>query len=66
MERNRLRYCIFSLARTYGQFEMFDIENTTNITASVIGGYTHWTEFKEITNHKYNVQLAYNIVGLYR
>ena len=29
---------------------------------SVIGGYTHWTEIKEISN--YHCGLAYNIVGL--
>ena len=40
------------------------LENTTNITASVIGGYTHWTEIKEISNYHYKPGLAYNIVGL--
>ena len=29
------------------------LENTTNISPAVIGGYTHWTEFKEITNYVY-------------
>ena len=37
--------------------------NSTNISPSFIG-YTHWTEFKEITNYEYQVGLAYNIVGL--
>ena len=37
--------------------------NSTNISPAFIG-YTHWTEFKEITNYKYNVQLAHNIVGI--
>ena len=40
------------------------LENTTNISPSIIGGYTHWTEFKEVSNYHYNVGLAYNIVGL--
>ena len=40
------------------------LENTTNISPAVIGGYTHWTEFKEITNYFYKPGLAYNIVGL--
>ncbi len=40
------------------------LENTTNISPAIIGGYTHWTEFKEITNYHYQVGLAYNIVGL--
>ena len=37
--------------------------NATNISPAIIG-YTHWTEFKEITNYEYQVGLAYNIVGL--
>ena len=37
--------------------------NSTNISPAFIG-YTHWTEFKEITNYEYQVGLAYNIVGL--
>ncbi len=37
--------------------------NSTNISPVFIG-YTHWTEFKEITNYEYQVGLAYNIVGL--
>ena len=37
--------------------------NSTNISPAIIG-YTHWTEFKEITNYEYQVGLAYNIVGL--
>ena len=37
--------------------------NSTNISPVFIG-YTHWTEFREITNYAYNVQLAHNIVGL--
>ena len=37
--------------------------NSTNISPAFIG-YTHWTEFKEITNYAYNVQLAHNIVGI--
>ena len=37
--------------------------NNTNINPLFIG-YTHWTEFKEITNYEYQVGLAYNIVGL--
>ena len=37
--------------------------NSTNISPAFIG-YTHWTEFKEITNYAYQVGLAYNIVGL--
>jgi len=40
------------------------LENTTNISPSIIGGYTHWTEFKEITNYHYKPGLSYNIVGL--
>ena len=40
------------------------LENTTNISAAVIGGYTHWTEFKEISNYHYKPGLSYNIVGL--
>ncbi len=37
--------------------------NTTNISPTIIG-YTHWTEFKEITNYEYQVGLAFNIIGL--
>ena len=37
--------------------------NSTNISPVFIG-YTHWTEFREITSYAYNVQLAHNIVGL--
>ena len=37
--------------------------NSTNISPAIIG-YTHWTEFKEITNYEYQVGLAYNIVGV--
>ena len=37
--------------------------NGTNITPGFIG-YTHWTEFPEITNYFYDVGLDYNIVGL--
>ena len=37
--------------------------NGTNINPGFIG-YTHWTEFPEITNYFYDVGLAYNIVGL--
>ena len=37
--------------------------NTTNIEPTFLG-YTHWTEFKEITNYHYQVGLAFNIVGL--
>tara|TARA_R100001377_G_scaffold24899_1_gene13443 strand:+ start:194 stop:1567 length:1374 start_codon:yes stop_codon:yes gene_type:complete len=40
------------------------LENTTNISPTIIGGYTHWTEFKEITNYHYKPGLSYNIVGL--
>jgi len=40
------------------------LENTTNISPAIIGGYTHWTEIKEITNYHYKVGLSYNIVGL--
>tara|TARA_R100000234_G_scaffold112452_1_gene86127 strand:+ start:578 stop:1951 length:1374 start_codon:yes stop_codon:yes gene_type:complete len=40
------------------------LRNTTNISPAMIGGYTHWTEFKEITNYHYKPGLAYNIVGL--
>jgi len=37
--------------------------NTTNISPTIVG-YTHWTEFKEITNYEYQVGLAFNIIGL--
>ena len=37
--------------------------NTTDICPTIIG-YTHWTEFKEITNYEYEVGLAFNIIGL--
>ena len=37
--------------------------NTTNIEPTIIG-YTHWTEFKEITNYEYEVGLVFNIIGL--
>ena len=37
--------------------------NSTNIEPTIIG-YTHWTEFKEITNYHYQVGLALNIIGL--
>lgn len=37
--------------------------NTTNISPTIIG-YTHWTEFKEITNYAYEVGLVFNIIGL--
>lgn len=37
--------------------------NTTNISPTIIG-YTHWTEFKEITNYEYQVGLVFNIIGL--
>ena len=40
------------------------LENSTNISPAIIGGYTHWTEIKEITNYHYKVGLSYNIVGL--
>ena len=40
------------------------LENTTNISPTIIGGYTHWTELKEITNYHYKPGLAYNITGL--
>jgi len=36
---------------------------TTNIRPAIVG-YTHWTEFKEITNYAYQVGLALNIIGL--
>ena len=29
------------------------LRNTTNISPAMIGGYTHWTEFKRITNYHY-------------
>ena len=40
------------------------LENTTNISPTIVGGYTHWTELKEITNYHYRPGLCYNIVGL--
>ena len=40
------------------------LENTTNISPSIIGGYTHWTEIKEITNYHYRPGLLYNLIGL--
>ena len=40
------------------------LENTTNISAAVIGGYTHWTEMKEISNYHYQPGLLYNLTGL--
>ena len=36
---------------------------TTNVKPAIVG-YTHWTEFKEITNYAYQVGLALNIIGL--
>ena len=40
------------------------LENTTNITPTIVGGYTHWTELKQITNYHYIPGLLYNITGL--
>ena len=40
------------------------LENTTNISPAIIGGYTHWTEIKEISNYHFQPGLIYNITGL--